>query len=144
MYIYIFVYIYTCTYTHIHMYKHACIYVYIYIHIFTYTYLHIFTHIHIFTYVYLHTYTHTTMHIYTYIHIAHTQQLWGGYDQQSLKIIGLFCRISPLLQGSFAKETYNFKEPTNRSHPIARETIFSRHFVRSFAHPSLDAPRSHA
>jgi len=36
----------------------------------------------------------------------------------SLKIIGLFCRISSLLQGSFAKETYNFKEPTNRSHPI--------------------------
>ena len=37
-----------------------------------------------------------------------------------LKIIGLFCRISALLQGSFAKETYNFKEPTNRSHPIPR------------------------
>jgi len=35
-----------------------------------------------------------------------------------LKIIGLFCRISSLLQGSFAKKTYNFKEPTNRSHPI--------------------------
>jgi len=35
-----------------------------------------------------------------------------------LKIIGLFCRISSLLQGSFAKETYNFKESTNRSHPI--------------------------
>jgi len=35
-----------------------------------------------------------------------------------LKIIGLFCRISSLLQGSFAKETYNFKEPTHRSHPI--------------------------
>jgi len=34
-----------------------------------------------------------------------------------LKIIGLFCRISPLLWGSFAKETYHFKEPTNRSHP---------------------------
>ena len=33
-------------------------------------------------------------------------------------IIGLFCRISSLLQGSFAKETYNFKEPTNRSHSI--------------------------
>jgi len=28
-----------------------------------------------------------------------------------LKIIGLFCRITSLLQGSFAKETYNFKEP---------------------------------
>ena len=35
-----------------------------------------------------------------------------------LKLIGLFCRISSLLQGSFAKETYNLKEPTNRSHPI--------------------------
>ena len=35
-----------------------------------------------------------------------------------LKIIGLFCRISSLLQGSFAKETCTFKAPTNRSHPI--------------------------
>jgi len=35
-----------------------------------------------------------------------------------LEILGLFCRISPLLQGSFAKETYNFKAPTHRSHPI--------------------------
>ena len=35
-----------------------------------------------------------------------------------LKIIGPFCRIWSLLQCSFAKETYIFKEPTNRSHPI--------------------------
>ena len=41
-----------------------------------------------------------------------------------LKITHLFCRISSLLQGFFAEETYNFqehhnfKEPTNRSHPI--------------------------
>ena len=35
-----------------------------------------------------------------------------------LKLIGLLCRIQSLLQGSFAKETYNVKEPTNRSHPI--------------------------
>jgi len=35
-----------------------------------------------------------------------------------LQIIGLFCRISSLLCGSFAKETYYFKEPTSRSHPI--------------------------
>ena len=35
-----------------------------------------------------------------------------------LIILGLFCRISSLLWGSFAKETYIFKEPTNRSHPI--------------------------
>jgi len=35
-----------------------------------------------------------------------------------LKIIGLFCRISSLLQGSFAQENYDFKEPTNRCHTI--------------------------
>jgi len=33
-----------------------------------------------------------------------------------LKIIGLFHRISSLLQGSFAKETCNFKEPTFENH----------------------------
>ena len=33
-----------------------------------------------------------------------------------LKMIRLFCRISSLLYGSFAKETYNSKEPTDRSH----------------------------
>jgi len=32
--------------------------------------------------------------------------------------IYLFCRIWSLCWGSFALETYNFKEPTNRSHPI--------------------------
>jgi len=36
------------------------------------------------------------------------------------KIIGLFCRISSLLQASFAKETYNFIDPTNQSHPIPK------------------------
>jgi len=36
-----------------------------------------------------------------------------------LKNIGLFCRMSSLLLGSFAKETFDFKEPTNRSHPIS-------------------------
>jgi len=35
-----------------------------------------------------------------------------------LKIKGLFCRLQSLLQGSFAKETNNFKEPIHRGHPI--------------------------
>ena len=45
-----------------------------------------------------------------------------------LQSIGLFCRISSLLKGSFTKETYNFKEPTNRSYPIPwiRPVIFFR------------------
>ena len=32
---------------------------------------------------------------------------------------GLFRKIWSLLYVSFAKETYNFKEPNSRSHPIA-------------------------
>ena len=35
-----------------------------------------------------------------------------------LKIICLFAEYRSLLYGSFAKDTYNFKKPTNRSHPI--------------------------
>ena len=34
------------------------------------------------------------------------------------KMIGLLCRIASLLQGPFAKETSNYIDPTNRSHPI--------------------------
>jgi len=35
-----------------------------------------------------------------------------------LEIIRLFGEYRSLLSGSFAKETYNLKEPTNRSQPI--------------------------
>ena len=45
------------------------------------------------------------------------QVYFAEYDS-ILQNIGLFCRIGSLLQGSFTKETCNFKEPTNRSHPI--------------------------
>jgi len=51
---------------------------------------------------------------------------WGGrmlYGvptiSRLLKIISLFCGIKSHLQGSLAKETYHFKEPTNRSHPMS-------------------------
>ena len=52
-------------------------------------------------------------HIYTY-GVATISRL--------LNIIGLFCRNSSLLQGSFAKETYKLIDPTNRSHPISHTT----------------------
>ena len=42
-----------------------------------------------------------------------------------LKIIGLFCKRSLQKRLIFSKETYNFKEPTDRSHPIAK--IHIRH-----------------
>ena len=39
-----------------------------------------------------------------------------------LKIVGLFCKRSLSNRLYSAKETYNFKEPTNRSHPICKYT----------------------
>jgi len=44
---------------------------------------------------------------------------WGGYDSRLLKIIGLFCRRALQKRLYSAKETYNLKEPTDGSHPIA-------------------------
>ena len=35
-----------------------------------------------------------------------------------LKIIGLFCKRDLQKRRYSAKEAYNFKEPTNRSHPV--------------------------
>ena len=64
---------------------------------------------------------------------------WYGVAMISrlLKIIGLFCRISSLLEGSFAKETCNFKEPTSRSHPIGinsriQTKIYIHIFISTF------------
>jgi len=44
----------------------------------------------------------------------------GGTISRLLKIVGLFCKRAYILQKRLhsAKETYNFKDPTNRSHPI--------------------------
>ena len=41
-----------------------------------------------------------------------------GTISRLLKIICLFCKRDLLKRRYSAKETYNFKEPTNRSHPI--------------------------
>jgi len=52
----------------------------------------------------------------------HDSLHWNCYGvatiSRLLQIISLFCRILSLLQGSFAKETYDLKEPTHRSHPM--------------------------
>ena len=36
-----------------------------------------------------------------------------------LKIIGLFCKRAPYKRRYSVKEIYDFKEPTNRSHPMS-------------------------
>jgi len=48
-------------------------------------------------------------------HVYHVNDSYGvATISRLLKIVDLFCRISSLLQVSFAKETYNLKEPTKR------------------------------
>jgi len=59
-----------------------------------------------------------------------------GTISRLLKIIGLFCKRAhtrdDILQKRqySAKETYNLKEPTNRSHPIPRLTP---HYTQAIA-----------
>jgi len=40
-----------------------------------------------------------------------------------LKITGLFCERALLKRRYSAKETYNFKKPTNGSHPIGAQVM---------------------
>jgi len=49
-----------------------------------------------------------------------TWRFWYGVASISrlLKMIGLFCKRALLKRRYSAKETYHFKEPTHRSHPI--------------------------
>ena len=56
--------------------------------------------------------------LYKCINISYKLFFQWIFNIKNDKIIGLFCRILSLLFSSFAKETYNFKEPTNGSHPI--------------------------
>ena len=49
-----------------------------------------------------------------------------------LKITGLFCKRALYKRRYSAKETYNFKEPTNRSHPIMGQSVSIVYFVYVF------------
>jgi len=52
-----------------------------------------------------------------------------GYEvvtiSRLLKIVGLFCKRALKKRGYSAKETYNCKEPTNRSHPTSHVALMS-------------------
>jgi len=56
----------------------------------------------------------------SYIYVTWRICTWYGVAPISrlLKVIGLFCKRALQKRRYSAKETYNFKEPTNRSHPI--------------------------
>jgi len=49
--------------------------------------------------------------------------IFGSFKNEGLKIIGLFFKRALWKRRYSAKETCNFKEPTNRSHPIPWESL---------------------
>jgi len=82
-----------------------------------------------------HMYIHIDTCIRTYRPIdLHTCTYGVATISRLLKIIGLFCRIWSLLQGSFAKETYNFKEPTNCSYPIHIYMVYMAKYLATYKH----------
>jgi len=71
---------------------------------------------------------HAATHCNTLQHAVHSLcwhiVSWGGYGLLSrlLKTIGLFCKRALQKRLFSAKETCNFKEPTNHIHPIRPES----------------------
>ena len=102
------------THTHSHTYTHSTIVRIAYVH--THTFSFSLTHTH--SHTHSHTHTHTTIVWTAYMHPL---TICYGVATMSrlLKIIGLFCKRALENTRYSAKETYHFKEPTNRSHPIA-------------------------
>ena len=64
-----------------------------------------------------HTKQSTTKH--TTHNTQHTQSHNTNIQHTPSQLIGLFCKRALLKRRYFAKETYHFKEPTIRSHPIS-------------------------
>jgi len=61
-----------------------------------------------------------------HIYMSHVAHIYGVATVSRIdKIIGLSCRISSLLWGSFAKETYILIDPTHRSHPIVMSRMYT-------------------
>jgi len=67
----------------------------------------------------------------TFLRIYYVYTLYGSYEvatsSRLLKIIGLFCKRALWQRRYSAKETCHFKEPTNRSHPIATNGLVALH-----------------
>jgi len=123
-------YIYVHTYIRTYMHRHTCMHAYIiiyestddmykYIHTYTYTYMH--------AYICTHVRARTSTHTFKYptkrqpCVFVWRLKMWICFKvatiSRLLKIVGLFCKRALLKRRYSAKETYNFKEPTNRSPP---------------------------
>jgi len=124
-----------CLYMYIYIYIYMYMNIYIYIHIYIYIYIHIY--IHIYVYIHIHISIYTPCHMYEWVVKPSLDNNWSlshygrslftlwwvsfhiivglishygvAMISRLLKNIGLFCRISSLLEGPVAKETYVFR-----------------------------------
>ena len=82
---------------------HVCTYMYMYVCTFPFV-----TKVHTYMYIYVH------VNIFMNIPFAYGVATISRIDQ----ITGLFCKRALEKRGYSAIENYDFKEPTNRSHPV--------------------------
>jgi len=78
-------------------------------------YIHISRMYKVYTYYNMYILIHIIICIY-FIYIYHAYGV--ATSSRLLKSVGLFCKRALLKRRYSAKETYQFQEPTNRSHPI--------------------------
>jgi len=70
---------------------------------------------------------HVCPHVCTCVCVCMREGLYGVASISRIdKIIGLFCKRALLKRRYSAKETYNFIDPTDRSHPIVPHTGWRR------------------
>jgi len=123
-----------CTWTQPRIYNHASTYTVRSgcskaTHIHTRTHKHINAHKHTHILIQTHTHTHTyRTGAYSLRHNdTHTHTHGVAAISSLLKIIGLFFKRALSKRLYSAKETYNFKEPSNCSHPIKANTNTNTH-----------------
>jgi len=110
IYIYMCVYIYI--YIYINLYLYECIYIYIYIHIDIWIWIYEYKHENINIYIYMYIYVYICNRLSTCCCFYYGVVLISSWKLRPLS------QSAVSFIGSFPKETYNFKEPTNLSHPI--------------------------
>ena len=89
-----------CTYTYRNIYECMYVYILIYIHIHIVFPWHIYECMYVYILIYIHT------HI-VYTSMKHFRECVYRCGEEDISYVCLFCRISSLSQGSFAKEMYN-------------------------------------
>jgi len=147
-FIYMYVHIHLSIHIYIYVYRNMChvyvsIYTSIYMYVNMYIYIRVHIHIQIYIYIYMYIYIYINVHVFVVCificlflfssrlhkvpgHSMGQQQLVDSLDycyrvatiSRLLQMIGLFCKSALYKRLHSAKESYNPKEPTNRSHPI--------------------------